>query len=324
MQRRDFLTTLGAGAALAALPGRAALANGFPNRAIQIVGGFGPGSSSDIVTRLVSPGMHERLGQPIVTHNVQGAAGHIATLQVAKANPDGYTLLMATNSQLSANPHLLPPQGFDPNQAFEPVVPVCYIGLVIVTPADSPIDSLEAAMKASRDGRMLTYGTPGVATPMHLVGEMLSEQAGGKLMHVPYKGGAQMLTDLVSGQIDLGIVAYTPAAGFVGDGRLRALAVCGDRRLQALPDVPAIPEVVPGISMGAWCALMAPAGTPADVRSRIADAFSAAAAAPDIQAQLIEIGNDPITGGEAEVRGLMASEYALAGGLIRRLNIQLG
>ncbi|MGE4336959.1 MAG: Bug family tripartite tricarboxylate transporter substrate binding protein, partial [Pigmentiphaga sp.] len=254
----------------------------------------------------------------------QGAAGHIATLQVSKANPDGYTLLMATNSQLSANPHLLPPKGFDPNQAFEPVVPVCYIGLVIVTPANSPIDSLDAAMKAARDGRTVTYGTPGVATPMHLVGEMLNEKAGGGLMHVPYKGGSQMVTDLVSGQIDLGIVAYTPASAFVRDGRLRALAVCGEQRLKALPDVPAIPEIVPGVSMGAWCALIAPNGTPAETRARIAEAFSAAAAAPDIQAQLMEIGNDPIRGGEAAVRELMASEYALAGDLIRRLNIQLG
>lgn len=322
MDRRQFLSGLAVGTVATALP-QLARAQAFPSKPIRIVGGFGPGSSSDTISRFVAPRMQELLGQPIIIDNIQGAAGHIATTTVARASADGYTLLMATNSQLGTNPHLFPAAHLDPTVAFTPVTPVANIGLVIVAQPAAPARDLLSVLDAARRGQTFTYGTPGVATPMHFVGEMLSERANGNLVHVPYKGGGQMVNDLVAGQIALGIVAFAPAEGFVRQGRLKVLAACGSQRLAALPEVPAIAELVPGVSIGAWCALMAPAGTPAAACQSIARAYSETVAQPKIADQLKQIGNDPIAGTADSVTQMIKTEYQLSGDLIRRLKISV-
>jgi tripartite-type tricarboxylate transporter receptor subunit TctC len=313
MQRRTFVT------ALAGLP-FASLAQGFPTQAIKSYGGFGAGSSSDTIMRLMAPRMQQELGQPFIVDNISGAAGNIASAAVARAKPDGYTILSATNSMLGTNPHLFPNSGVQPS-SFTPITPIANIGLVVVAGPKASAGTLPGLLESSRKSRV-TYGTPGIGTPMHLVGEMLRERGKGDLAHIPYKGGADLVTGLLSGQVEFGIVAYTPASGMIKSGQLKPLAVCGTSRLQALPNVPAVAEVVPGVTIGGWCALVAPAGTPAAVCEIIAAAADKALSPPQVEAQLIEMGCDRIKGGPDKVRQLTKVEYDLSGDLIRRLNIR--
>ncbi len=289
MQRRTLLT------GLAGLPFMSlAQAQGFPAQPIKILGGFGAGSSSDVVMRLLAPHMQEALGQTVIVDNIAGAAGNIAAMTVARAKADGYTLVSATNSMLGSNPHMFPGSGMQP-ELFTPIAPISNIGLVVVAGPASPADTLAGVLEAGRKTRV-TYGTPGAGTPMHLVGEMLRERSKGDMDHVAYKGGAAMVTDLVAGQISIGIVAYTPASGLIKAGKLKPLAVCGTSRLQALPNVPAVNEVVPGVNIGGWFALLAPVGTPASACALIASAAEKALALPAIRAQMIEMGCDPLKG----------------------------
>ena len=320
MKRRTFIQGVGTAAAIG-LP-FASQAQGFPNQAFRVYGGFGPGSTTDVVSRLIAPLMQQSLGQTVVIDNIQGAAGNIAASTVAKARPDGYTLLAATNSMLGTNPHLIPQSGIALD-TFTPIVTLCHIGLVIVAGPSAPAGNLSAVLEASTK-QGLNYGTPGVGTPMHLIGELLRERSKGNLTHVAYKGGAAMIQDLAGGQIPLGIVAYTPAAGLIKSGKLRALAVCGGSRLAALPQVPAVPEIIPGVTMGAWCALMAPAGTPEAIARQIGAATEKALDMPKIREQLVEMGCDRLVGGPDLVRQLTQAEYNLSGDLIRRLNIKAG
>lgn len=323
MDRRQLIAALAAAAA-GTLPGLAR-AQDYPRRAIRIVGGFGAGTSSDVVTRLASPEMQRILGQAVVVDSVVGAAGNIAAGVVAKSPPDGYTVLMATNSMLCANPHLFPSERIDPTTAFAPIAPATTIGMVVVAGPASPAPTLAGVLEAaSRQPGSVTYGTPGVGTPMHLVGEMLRERGKAPLMHVPYKGGTQAATDVAAGTVSIGIVAYTPVAGLIKAGKLRPLAVCGTQRLAALPQVPAVAELVPGVTMGAWCALVAPRGTPAAVCRQIAEAMDLALAPREVVAQLAEMGNDRIAGGADALSKLIKSEYELSGDLIRRLDIRVG
>jgi tripartite-type tricarboxylate transporter receptor subunit TctC len=320
MRRRTFIQSLAAAGA-GATP-LASHAQGFPSQAIRVYGGFGPGSTTDVLMRLIAPSLQQLLGQALVVDNIQGAAGNIAASTVAKAKPDGYTLLAATNSMLGSNPHLIPQSGIQLD-TFTPIMPLCNIGLVVVAGPSAPANTLAGLIEASTR-QELNYGTPGAGTPMHLVGELLRERGKANLAHVAYKGGAAMIQDLVSGQIPLGIVAYSPAAGLIKSGKLKALAVCGTSRLSALPQVPTVPEIVPGVTIGAWCALMAPAGTPDLVCRQIAQAVDKALAQPKVQEQLIEQGCDRLPGGADVVRQLTRTEYDLAGDLIRRLNIRGG
>ena len=318
MKRRTFIQGLGVASA-AGIP-LVGSAQAFPSQPIRIYGGFGPGSTTDVVMRLMAPLMQQALGQGIVIDNIQGAAGNIAASTVAKARPDGYTLLAATNSMLGTNPHLIPQSGIQMD-TFVPIMTLCNIGLVIVAGPSAPPGNLAAVLESSaRQG--LNYGTPGAGTPMHLIGELLRERSKGDLTHVAYKGGAAMIQDLAAGQIPLGIVAYTPAAGLIKSGRLRALAVCGASRLAALPQVPAVPEIIPGVTMGAWCALMAPAGTSEAVVKMVGAATEKALESPRVQEQLVEMGCDRLAGGPDLVRQLTRIEYNLSGDLIRRLNIR--
>jgi len=319
MHRRAFITRLAAASASASLP-HWAQAQAYPAQPIKVLGGFGSGSSSDVAMRLIAPHMQKLLGQPVVIDNVQGAAGNIAAAQVARAKADGYTLLSATNSMLGANPHLFPGAGVRP-ESFTPIAPVTNIGLVIVAGPSAPASSLAGVLDAARQ-RAVSYGTPGVGTPMHLIGEMLGERSKAQLNHIPYKGGSFMVTDLAAGQIDIGIVAYTPASGLIKAGTLKPLAVCGTSRLAALPNVPAVAEIVPGVTIGGWFALMGPAGTPAAVCQRIAEVADQALSQASVQAQLIEMGCDRLKGGPELVTRLAKTEYDLSGDLIRRLNIR--
>ncbi|MCL4183567.1 MAG: tripartite tricarboxylate transporter substrate binding protein [Burkholderiaceae bacterium] len=322
MNRRSVIKGGALAACLAAAPG--GWAQGWPSRPLRLIDAYAPGSASDSVLRLVAPPLQAALGQPVVVENRPGASGNIAAQVCVAAQPDGHTFLMSTNTMLTANPHLFTTGRVDPFKDLSFVLPMVNIGMVFVVHPDSPWKTIAALMDdARRNPGKLTYGTPGVGSPMHLIGELLKDRAGVDMMHLPYKGGMPMISDVLARQISVGIVAYSVVAGFLQQGRLVSLAAAGSKRLSILPEAPAIGEVVPEAGLGAWCALVAPRGTPAAIRARVAREVGNALAQPDIVRKLQPLGLDQIPGDEDTVAALVRPEYAHVGALIKRLGITI-
>ncbi|MBN9428108.1 MAG: tripartite tricarboxylate transporter substrate binding protein [Burkholderiales bacterium] len=322
MNRRHIIQGAAAAAGLAALP--ASRAQSWPSRPLRLIDAYATGSASDTVLRLSAPPLQAALGQPVIVENRPGASGNIAAQACVTAPPDGYTFLMATNTMLTANPHLFTAARVDPFKDLSFVLPMVNIGMVFVVRPDSPWKTIGELMDdARRQPGKLSYGTPGVGSPMHLIGELLKDRAGVDMTHLPYKGGMPMVSDVIAGQISVGIVAYSVVAGFLQQGRLKTLAAAGSKRLAILPDTPAIAELVPEAGLGAWCALVAPRGTPTPIRGRVAREIAAALAQPDNVGKLRPLGLDQIVGDEETVAALVRPEYAHMGALIKRLGISM-
>ena len=283
MLRRHLLASL---PALLASP--AVMAQGsFPNRPIRFVVGFPPGGTTDIAARLMAPKMQAILGQPVVVENRAGAHGNIASEHVVRSPPDGHTILMGTIGGLSVNPILYGNLSFDPLVDLAPVTRVAMIVNVLVIPMDRPWRSVQDVIAAAQQ-RSLNYGSSGSGGAGHLAGEQLNLMAGLQNVHVPYRGGAPLVTDLVTGQVDF---AFTPASGakaLAESGRLRILAVSTGTRSPLLPDIAAVSET-PGLSdfdMQDWSGLMAPRGLPAPILTALHGAATAALRDPELVAAL--------------------------------------
>ena len=283
MLRRHLLASL---PALLASP--AVMAQGsFPNRPIRFVVGFPPGGTTDIAARLMAPKMQAILGQPVVVENRAGAHGNIASEHVVRSPPDGHTILMGTIGGLSINPILYGNLSFDPLVDLAPVTRVAMIVNVLAIPMDRPWRSVQDVIAAAQQ-RSLNYGSSGSGGAGHLAGEQLNLMAGLQNVHVPYRGGAPLVTDLVTGQVDF---AFTPTSGakaLAESGRLRILAVSTGTRSPLLPDIAAVSET-PGLSdfdMQDWSGLMAPRGLPAPILTALHGAATAALRDPELVAAL--------------------------------------
>ena len=283
MLRRHLLAGL---PALLASP--AVMAQGsFPNRPIRFVVGFPPGGTTDIAARLMAPKMQALLGQPVVVENRAGAHGNIASEHVVRSPPDGHTILMGTIGGLSINPIMYGNLSFDPLVDLTPVTRVAMIVNVLAIPMDRPWRSVHDVIAAAKQ-RPLNYGSSGSGGAGHLAGEQLNLMAGVQNVHVPYRGGAPLVTDLVTGQVDF---AFTPASGakaLAESGRLRMLAVSTRTRSPLLPDVAAVSET-PGLSdfdMQDWSGLLAPRGLPAPILTALHGAATAALRDPELVAAL--------------------------------------
>ncbi|MCL4183568.1 MAG: tripartite tricarboxylate transporter substrate binding protein [Burkholderiaceae bacterium] len=324
MNRRSVIK-----AGMSAMVAAAAVATGvraqsWPSRPLRMIAASPPGNASDTVLRLVAPLLQAELGQPVVVENRAGASGNIGARACAAAAPDGHTFLNSTNTMLTANPHLFTAGRVDPFEDLSFVLPMVNIGMVFVVRPDGPWKTIgELLDDAHRHPGKLSYGTPGLGSPMHLIGELLKERLGIDMAHLPYKGGVPMVGDVLAGQISVGIVGYAVVSGFLQQGRLRTLAAAAGKRLSILPDTPAIGELVPEASLGAWCALVAPKGTPAPIRARVAREVGKALAQPDIVRKLRPLGLDQIPGDEDAVAALVRAEYAHVGALIKRLGITM-
>lgn len=322
MDRRTLIKGMAASAILAGAAG--ARAQAWPTRAVRLVDAFAPGSASDTILRLLAPHLHKAFGQPFVVENRPGASGNIAAQNCAASPPDGYTFLMATNTMMTANPHLFASARVDPFKDLSFVAPVANMGMVFVVRPDSPWKTIvELLNDARRNPGKLAYGTPGIGTPMHLIGELLKERAGAAMEHIPYKGGLPMVGDVIAGQIPVGIVTYSVVSGFLQQGRLVALAAAGSKRLSILPDAPAIAESVPEADLGAWCAIVAPAGVPSEVRARMGAEIGTALARPDVVDKLRPLGLDQIPGNAETIAAMVRPESARTAELIKRLGISL-
>jgi tripartite-type tricarboxylate transporter receptor subunit TctC len=283
------LLSFAAATLIAASP---ATAQPYPSRPITLVVPQAAGGTNDIVGRLVGQKLGEVMNHAsVVVDNRPGAGGNIGTQLVAKGPKDGYTLLMTISSSQAINPALYKNPGFDPVKDFKPVGLVGAVPNVLLVNPTFPAKNLGEFLKLARDkGASYQYASAGNGTLNHLLGEMLNSMAGISLQHVPYKGVAPALNDVLGGQLPIVFASLPSALSHIKAGKLRALAVSGDRRSPVLPDVPTIAEAVPGYNGTLWIGLFAPAGVPADVLATLQDATRKALAAKDLRDKLDQQG----------------------------------
>jgi tripartite-type tricarboxylate transporter receptor subunit TctC len=268
-----------------------ASAETYPSRPVTLVVPQAAGGTNDIVGRLVGQKLGEVLNASVVVDNRPGAGGNIGTQLVAKGAKDGYTLLMTISSSQAINPALYKNPGFDPVKDFKPVGLVGAVpNVLLVNPSFPAKDFAEFLKLARQKGANYQYASAGNGTLNHLLGEMLNSMAGISMQHVPYKGVAPALNDVLGGQLPIVFASLPSALSHIKAGKLRALAVSGDKRSPVLPDVPAIAEAVPGYNGTLWIGLFAPAGVPADVLATLQDATRKALAAKDLRDKLDQQG----------------------------------
>jgi tripartite-type tricarboxylate transporter receptor subunit TctC len=274
-----------------------ASAQAFPERPIRLVVGFPPGGSSDTVARVVAQYLSPRLGQPVVVENRPGAGGVIGSDAVAKAAPDGHTLLLATagHSTAAAMMQKLP---FDALKDFAWVSTITTYPFAIATGTDSSIRSFEDLVaRAKASPGKLTYASAGVGTSHHLLGEWLSTEAGIELVHVPFKGGVSPLTEVMAGRVDVMIETITLVLPHIKSGKLRGLAVTSPEAKPYLPEVPPVARTLPAIVFQSWLGIAAPAGTPPAIVQRLNTELRAVLAEPEVQQRLATLGGGaaPVT-----------------------------
>ncbi|MBY0336882.1 MAG: tripartite tricarboxylate transporter substrate binding protein [Acetobacteraceae bacterium] len=315
-------------AALAALPGLAApaiaRAQAFPSRPVRVVVPFAAGGAADSATRAITPGLSQRLGQPIVVENRTGAGGSLGGGEVARAAPDGHTLLMDASSHI-VNPALLRGLTFDYATAFAPISQVVTFPQVLAVKNDFPARSVAEFVAAARARPgTISVGTQGNATAGHLGLAQFGRTAGIEVTHVPYRGGADAARDLAAGTLDACFITMLSAGPIVDSGRARFLALSAPARVSLRPDVPTFAEAgVPGIEISEWCALLAPAGTPAPILARIYEALEATLREEEVQRRLtglvaVPVGSDPA----AFARFLTEGRQQMAT-LVREANIRI-
>ncbi len=278
-----------------ALGAQAALAQGYPARPIHLIVPFPPGGPTDIVGRWVGQRVSEGLGQPVIVENRPGAGGTVGSTAAAKAPPDGYTLLYGSTSTLAIAPSLYHELAYDPRSAFAPISLVSRGAIIAAVNAQVPARTLQEFIAlAKRSPGALSYASAGSGTPPHLAAELFKSIAGVDLLHVPYKGGAPAINDLVGGQVQAIFEGEVVLLPHVKSGRVRALAITGTKRDPALPDVPTFAEAgLPKYDAYFWSGLVAPAGTPADVIAKLNSVLVQALNTPDAREALKYQGLEP-------------------------------
>jgi tripartite-type tricarboxylate transporter receptor subunit TctC len=274
----------------------------WPTKAVSIVVPFAPGGTTDVVARMVGQKLSEIWGQPVLIENRAGAGGNIGAGLVSKATPDGHTLLMASGSIFTVNPHLYRKLPFDPQKDFIPVTKVASGPMVVVVPRSSDVKNVrELIAKAKAKPGSINFGSAGTGSQVHMAGESFANAADINIVHVPYKGEAPAYGDLMSGQIQLMVGNIGAAASLVNDGLLRAIAVTGKERSQMLPNVPTVAESgLPGFENTGWFGFMAPTGTPKDVVDKIRRDTASALNETHIKARLSVQGMTPAATSPAE------------------------
>ena len=276
-------------------PLRLAHADGYPAKPVQLVVPFPPGGAVDIVGRTISKKLGDRLGQPIVVENKAGAGTVVGAAYVANAPADGYTLLISSGSTFTVNPALNAKLPYDPVKSYEPVGLVTRVPLILLAHRDVPVNNLRQLIAAvQRTPDKFSYGSFGNGTTGHFAAELTWSAAGIKLMHVPYRGSAPAMPDLMGGQIPFTIDTVAAALPQLKAGKIKAIAVTGATRATQLPDVPTVAESgFPGFSADSWLAVVAPRGLPAEARAKLHKALAETMADAEIRSKLIAAGLEP-------------------------------
>jgi tripartite-type tricarboxylate transporter receptor subunit TctC len=321
LPRRRFLH-LAAGAVAFPALSRVVRAQAYPSRPVRIIVSVAPAGSTDIVARLMGQSLSERLGQPFIIENRPGAGGNIGTEVAVRAAADGYTLLLIVpNNAISAT--LYDKLNFNFIRDIVPVAGLTRGPIVMEVNPSMPAKSVpEFIAYAKANPGKLNMGSPGIGSPLHVAGELFKMMAGINMIHVPYRGSALALTDLLGGQVQVMFDAVPSSIEYITTGKLRALAVTTAMRSAALPDIPTVGEFVPGYEASGWLGVGAPRNTPAEIVEKLNREINAALADPKMKARLADLGGTPLPGSSADFGKLIAAETEKWGKVIRAANIK--
>ncbi|MGE0315352.1 MAG: Bug family tripartite tricarboxylate transporter substrate binding protein [Lautropia sp.] len=322
MDRRSFIAAGSAVAASAVLPARA---QAFPEHPIKVLQGFAPGGNADTIARLIGGEMQKGLGQSIVVEAKTGAGGQIASAEVARSKPDGYTLLLATAGHVVAASMAAKPT-YRPVDDYEAISTITFFPFLLVVPAGSKYGSLSELLSAARAAPgTLGFASAGVGSTHHLCGELLARQSKAPLLHVPYRGDAASIVGLLAGDVPAMIAPPTAVLGQIQAGKVKALATTGPQRWPGLPDVPTVAEQgVPGFDVRSWAGLLAPAGTPKPIVARLNAETLKALEAPAIRKKLADIGGEARGSTPDEMKAMMLKQAETWRGLIDEAKIPRG
>jgi tripartite-type tricarboxylate transporter receptor subunit TctC len=322
LPRRQFLQLAAGAAALTALS-RTASAQSYPTRPVRLILPFGPAGATDITARLIGQSLSERLAEPFVIENRPGAGGNIATEAVVRAPPDGYTLLYVTTANAS-NATLYDKLNFNFIHDIAPVAATVGFPYIMVVSPSVPAQTLpEFIAYAKANPGKINMASVGIGSTPHLNGELFKVMTGTNIVHVPYRSAAAVMTDLMSGQVQLYFGTTASSLEYVRTGKLRALGVTIERPLDALPDIPTVGHFVPGYEAHNWYGVGAPKTTPAEIVDKLNTEINAALADPKMKARFAELGGTPLPGTPADFAKLIADETEKWGKVIKAVNIKL-
>jgi tripartite-type tricarboxylate transporter receptor subunit TctC len=323
LKRRTALALAMVAASALAL-GTAAQAQEFPDRPVTLVVPFAAGGSTDVVARIIGQKMADDLGQQVVVENVAGAGGNLGADRVARAEPDGYTILMGTVATHALNPLILKTKPYDPEKDFAPVSLLVLVPNVLVVNPELPaknVAELVALLKATPE--QYSYASSGNGTPLHLSGELFKKMADVSMQHVPYKGAGPALNDVIGNQVPIMFDNLPSSSGHIKSGTLRALAVTTKERAASFPDVPTIAETIPGYETYTWNALFAPAGTPKEAIDRLNAAAKKALADPTVAEKMKDFSATIVASTPEELATHVTAELAKWGPVVKDANVQL-
>jgi tripartite-type tricarboxylate transporter receptor subunit TctC len=296
-------------AVLAAVASSAAIAQDYPNRPVTIIVPQAVGGANDILGRILADQLARALGQQFIVENRVGAGGNIGTGAAAKAPRDGYTLLFTISAAHAVNPTLYKQVPFDPVKDFDPVMLVGTVPFLLVVNPSVPASSVqELVALAKKEPGKLAYGSSGNGTTNHLLGEMFKSMAGVDMLHVPYKGVAAILTDMLGGRVQVAFASVPSVRSHVKDGKLRALGISTMKRSSVAPDVPPVGDTVAGYDADFWVALFTPAGTPKEVPAKLNAVLAKALANPEVRERFAAQGADVVGGGPDQLAAALRDD----------------
>ena len=310
-------------AAVFALTAAAASAQAYPDKPIRIVVPYPAGGGADITARPIAQKLSERWGVPVVIENRGGASGMIGADVVAKAAPDGYTIMVSASAEVALNAALFPKMPYDPVKDFAPITLATITPMALVVhPSVAAHSVAEYIAAAKAKPGSMSYGSAGPGSVHHFAGEWLKMLAHIDMLHVSYKGQAPALTDMVGGHMTSGFATLLPAMPYVKSGQLRALAVTTQKRSPMLPDVPSLADTLPGFDVTQWNAVWAPAGTPKDVLEKLSTEIRRIVQSPDYRARMAELGSEAVGSSPAELAAFQKSEIDKYRAIARQGNIK--
>ncbi|MES2946762.1 MAG: tripartite tricarboxylate transporter substrate binding protein [Pseudomonadota bacterium] len=323
--RRNWCkTSLAAVCVLAASisPLSAAYAQDFPSKPIRIIVPLPPGGSNDVLARILAQKMTESLGQPVIVENKPGAAGNIATDYMAKAEGDGYTIAIAPNQTVAVNPVLYPKLPFDVVRDLQGISMLGRVPMVLVlSPKMTATSVAELIAQAKAQPDKFSYASAGSGSPQHMAAEVFKSMTGIKLTHIPYKGSAPALVDVLGGTVDVMFCPINSALPHIRSGKIRALGSTGTQRIDLIPNLPTVAETVPGYESDIWIGMVAPAKTPPAIISKLNAELRRSLALPDVQGKLAEQGIFAETSSAADFTRLIATDQKRWAGVIKAANI---
>jgi tripartite-type tricarboxylate transporter receptor subunit TctC len=295
----------------------------YPTRPISMIVGYPPGSSSDTLARTIAEKMAASMGQPVVVESKPGASGNVGTAFVARSAPDGYTVLLSTDNPITTNVYLFKDLGFDPLKDFTPIsIAATNIICVVGAPQFAPNTLPEVIAYAKANPGKVTFGTSGIGSPHHLIGESIRTRAGVDIVHAPYRGGGPALADVLGGHIPMAVVSLSAVQPYIGTDKLKVYAISEAERYAPVASIPTIAETLPGFSLTSWLGFVVPAATPADIVARLNHEVVQALKDPEVIKRLTAMGLTPVGNTVEAAKKLIAEDLKLRGEIVKAANLR--